>query len=134
MNLRRTHPNLYKAYTVYAALNVALGLNFLFLNPTFDPLDIPKAIPGAVFLTLGLAELSFLNIFRNAALLRLTMATAITSMFFWCGALTFDFFRLEQTSLQLPLTFLGLAVLGMPLLAEPSVNPITDARNGVGGA
>jgi hypothetical protein len=125
LNLRRTHPNLYVAYTVYACISIGLGLNFLFLNPTFDPLDIPKQVPGVVFLALGLTKLVCLNFVRRHGPLRLTMATAITIMFFWSGALIFDFFRLAQTSLQLPITFLGLAATGMPLLAEPPINPVT---------
>lgn len=129
MNLRQTHPNLYKVYLVYGLLCVALGLNFIFLNPTFDPLDIPKQVPGAILLALGGATLFFLRVVRRATWLRVTMASIITVMFFWCGALVFDFFRLAQTSLQLPITFAALGALGIPLMIEPPVNPTTSKRD-----
>lgn len=130
MNLKRSHPNLYKAYLVYAFLCISLGLNFIFLNPTFDPLDISKQVPGYIFLLLGVATLFFLRVYRNATWLRVTMASIITVMFFWCGALVFDFFRLAQTSLQLPITFAALGALGIPLMIEPPINPTTSEKRG----
>lgn len=130
MDLRRTHPNLYGVYLVYGFLCIALGLNFLFLNPTFDPLDIPKQVPGGVFMALGVSVLTFLQVRRNATLLRVSMASLVAVLFFWCAALIFDFFRLGQTSLQLPITFLALAALGIPLTIEPAVNPVTSKNNG----
>lgn len=129
MNLRRSHPNLYRAYLVYGLMCVALGLNFIFLNPTFDPLDIPKQVPGAIFLALGSASLFFLRVWRRATWLRVAMAVTIGAMFFWCGALVFDFFRLAQTSLQLPITFAALGALGIPLMLEPPVNLTTSEKD-----
>jgi hypothetical protein len=129
--LSETHPNLHRAFTMYACLSIALALNFIFLNPTFDPLSIPKEVAGAVFLTLGVSKLVLLNVYRNLKLLRLAMAIAIGTMCFWGGAQVVDFFRLGQTSLQLPLTFFGLAAIGRPLLVEPSMNPVTG-KNGNG--
>jgi predicted membrane channel-forming protein YqfA (hemolysin III family) len=130
--LSQSHPNLYKAFTAYALISLALGLNFIFLKPTFDPLGVPKGLIGAIFLALGSTKLLLLNVYRSLRLLRLVMAMAIGVMLFWTGALTLAFFKLGQTSLQLPITYLGLSILGMPLLVEPSVNPITD-KNGVNG-
>lgn len=124
MDIKRTHPHLFLAYLIYGLLCVALGLNFLFLNPTFDPLDVPKQIPGGISMTLGVCVLAFLK-FRSATPLRVAMASLITVFFFWCGALVFDFFRLGQTSLQLPITFLALGALAIPLTIEPSINPAT---------
>jgi hypothetical protein len=130
--LSRTHPNLYKAFTVYALISLALGFNFIFLKPTFDPLNIPKGLIGVIFVGLGMTKLILLNVYRDLRLLRLVMAIAIGVMLFWTGALTLAFFKLGQTSLQLPLTYLGLSVLGMPLLVEPPLNPLTD-KNGING-
>jgi hypothetical protein len=132
VNLRQTHPNLYKAYFIYGIVSIAIGLNFIFLNPTFMQLDLPKLGVGTVFLIVGLAQLFFLIIYQRATLLRLAMSAIVTVIFFWSFALIFDFFRLEQTSLQLPIVFLGFAVLGLPLMIEPSSNPLTD-KNGVNG-
>jgi hypothetical protein len=128
MLLRRAHPNLFRSYLTYAVLTVALGLNFLVLNPTFEPFGIPKDVCGVVFLALGLVHLCFLTVLRKAELQRVAMAATISAMFFWAGINTAEFFRLGQTSLQLPLVFFGLAVLGLPLLVEPSTNPITSAE------
>ena len=129
-DLRRTHPNLYKAYTVYALACIMLGLNFFFLTPAFNPLDLSKYVPGGIFLAIGVAELVFLNAFRSTAWLRLSIAVMITAMFFWTGALVFDFIRLDQTSLQLPITFAALGLLAVPLLLEPPTNPITSIKRG----
>lgn len=131
MDLRRTHPNLFRVYATYGFLCIALGLNFLFLKPTFNPLDVPKVVPGWVFLVLGVTVLTFLRAFRSATLLRAAMASTVAILFFWCGTLTFHFFQLSQTSLQLPITFLALGVLGIPLTIEPSINPVTN-KNGNG--
>jgi hypothetical protein len=126
LNLKQTHPNLYRGFMAYGLLSVALGLNFLVLNPTFEPFGIPKDLCGVVFLALGLSQLVWLNVVRHTALLRLTMAATIGVMFFWAAINTAEFFRLGQTSLQLPIVFYGLAALGMPLLTEPSTNPLTS--------
>lgn len=129
MDIKRTHPQLFVVYVMYGLLCIALGLNFLLLNPTFDPLGVPKQVPGVVFGVLGVSVLTFLRLYRSATLLRVTMASMVAIMFFWCGALVFDFFRLGQTSLQLPITFMALGGLGIPLTIEPSVNPATSNRD-----
>jgi len=130
MNLRRSHPNLFKLYLVYALTCIALGVNFLFSTPAFDPIGISKQIPGVVFLALGLAQLVYLTVFRSAVGLRAVMALIIAAMFFWCGVLVADFFRLHQTSLQLPIVYLALGALGYPLMAEPPTNPTTSLKRG----
>lgn len=117
---------------VYSLACISLGLNFLFLNPTFNPLDIPKWTIGAIFTLLGLSELIFLNVpvdNTRKTIVRILMALIIGVMFFWAGALTIDFFERSQTSLQLPITYLVIAFLGIATLLEPTVNPITN-KNG----
>lgn len=134
--MRETHPTLYLTYMAYAVLSIWLGWNFLYLNPTFDPLDIPKWSIGAVFLGLGLSQAVLMNIFPNGrakGVARLLMALTIAVIIFWTGALTTDFFKYHQTSLQLPITYAALAVIGLALLLEPSVNPLTSKNNGVNG-
>lgn len=123
VRLGRTHRNLYLAYTGYAILDLALGLNFLFLHPVFDPLGIPKMPVGVIFVALGVAKLILLNLWRNMDVLRAVTAANLAALFFWCGALTLSYFQLHQTSLQLPITYLALGIIGLPLLAEPFVNP-----------
>lgn len=128
--MRNTHPNLYKTYLAYAVLSIALGLNFLFLTPTFMPLDVPKWPIGLTLLGCGVTKLTLLLLnFHNTNLLRPSMALSVAIYSFWAGALTFDFFRLSQTSMQLPLCYMGLATVGLFLLLEPFTNPAT-ARDG----
>jgi hypothetical protein len=125
VDLKHKHPNLYRGLMAYALLSIGLGLNFLILNPTFKPFGIPKVVCGVVFLALGLAHFSSLTIFKKVKLQQFSMAAIISVMFFWAGINTAEFFRLGQTSLQLPLVFFGLVALGLPLLIEPPINPIT---------
>jgi hypothetical protein len=128
VNMRQTHPNLYKAYTSYALISAALGLNFLFLHPTFDPLGIPKDVMGVIFLALGGSKLLLLNVAHNTTAIRGVMALGIAVMLFWASALTIEFFLRSQTSLQLPITFFGLALLGIPIILEPPANPLTNTN------
>lgn len=123
--MRNTHPNLYMTYMVFALLSIALGLNFLFLTPTFMPFDIPKELASLAFLGCGLIKLMLLLVNPSHTLLRLSMAMSVTIYSFWAGMLTFEFLRLSQTSMQLPLTYIGLAALGALLLLEPFSNPAT---------
>lgn len=126
--MRKTHPNLYRTYFVYAVLSIALGLNFIFLTPTFMPLDMPKWPVGLLFLGCGVIKLAFLLTNSHSSWLRLSMALSVFIYSFWSGLLTFEFFRLSQTSLQLPLTYIGLAALGFLLLTEPFSNPATSTE------
>lgn len=123
--MRNAHPTLYRTYLIYAVLSIALGLNFLFLTPAFMPLDIPKWPIGLALLGCGLTKLELLLLGRNSTWLRPSMALSVAIYSFWGGALTFDFVRLSQTSMQLPLCYLGLAALGLVLLDEPFTNPAT---------
>lgn len=124
--MRNAHPNLYLTYMAYALLSIALGLNFLFLTPTFMPLDIDKWPIGLAFLSCGFVKLALLLFSSNHTWLRSVMALTVAMFAFWAGMTTFDFFRLSQTSLQLPLTYMGLAALGFLLLTEPFINPATE--------
>lgn len=126
--MRNSHPNLYKTYITYATLSIALGLNFLFLTPTFMPLDISKWIIGLILLGCGVLKLSMLLLNYPTKWLRLSMALSVAIYTFWAGALTFDFVRFTQTSMQLPLAYIGLAVLGFILLTEPVSNPATKKQ------
>lgn len=123
--MRHTHPNLYLAYAAFALLSIALGLNFFFLTPAFMPLSIPEYWIGSILLICGVTKGAALITNRPPDLVRASMALTVIIYSFWAGALAFDFFRLSQTSLQLPLTYAGLAALGLVLLREPYTNPAT---------
>lgn len=127
-NIRLTHPNLYYSLLVFAAINIGLGLNFIFANPTFNPYQIDKAVIGSVFLALGLLKVTFLQLFRNLKILRLVMTAEVIFMMFWGVGTTITFFR-GQTSLQLFVLYAGLSALEVFLLAEPIVNPVSQKTN-----
>lgn len=128
--MRKAHPNLYKAYASYALLSISLGLNFLFLTPTFMPLNFPKEPIGIALVVCGVTKAILLILRMPGSIwLRLSLTLTVFIYSFWAGATTFDFFRLSQTSMQLPLTYIGLAVLGFVLLSEPFTNPATAMRD-----
>lgn len=135
--MRNSHPVLYKVYLAYALGSIALGLNFIFLTPTFMPLDFPKEPIGIAFMSCGGSKLMFLllsEIFPTTYInmwLRLSMMISVIIFGFWATALIIDFFRLSQTSMQLPLMYILAAVLGALLLLEPFINPATaNGKNG----
>lgn len=127
VNIRLTHPNLYFSLVVFALINIGLGLNFLFANPTFNPYQIDKTVIGCIFLALGLLKVIFLQFSRNLKILRLVMAGEVVFMLFWGIGTTITFFR-GQTSLQLFVLYAGLAALESFLLLEPIVNPVSEVK------
>lgn len=127
--MKKTHPTLYKTYMTFAFLSIALGLNFIFLTPTFMPLDVSKWVVGLILLGDGFVKLLLLLLNKHLHALRMSMAICVAIYIFWSIALTYDWWRLSQTSLQLPLTYVGLSVLGFWLLAEPAVNPATERHD-----
>lgn len=127
VNIRRTHPNLYKGITTFAVINIALALNFFYANPTFNPFGIDKNIVGAIFLTLGVGKLVFLNVHRSLRVVRFLMAVEIAFMVFWGVGSSITFFT-GQTSLQLFVLYLGMAVNEIFLLLEPPANPVAGHK------
>lgn len=125
VDIHKRHPNLYYMITVFCFLNIALGFNFYFSQPTFDPLHIHKNVIGTIFMVLGVSKLLFLNVSRNLKVLRALMAFGVGLLFFWGLANTQQFFA-GKSSLQLPLLYLALSFLQFPMLIEPAVNPVTQ--------
>jgi hypothetical protein len=148
--MRITHPNLWKVYMATALFAFFEGMNFLFSNPAFDPLGIPKWQPGVISTFLGTCSLIVLNIdiityFPLRLLHRPTLFNGVANVFArglfalttaailaWAGILTKAFFDENQTSLQLPIAYLFAVLVGLALLPEPDVNPVTN-KNGVNG-
>lgn len=127
VNIRLSHPNLYRGITTFAVINVALALNFFYANPTFNPFEIDKNIVGVVFLTLGIGKLIFLNLHRSLRVVRGLMAVEIAFMVFWGVGSSITFFT-GQTSLQLFVLYLGMAVNELFLLLEPPANPVAGHK------
>lgn len=124
VNIRLTHPNLYYSLLVFAFINIGLGLNFIFANPTFNPYQIDKTVIGSIFLTLGLLKITFLQLFRHLRILRVVMTAEVIFMVFWGIGTTITFFQ-GRTSLQLFALYAGLSALEVFLLLEPIANPVS---------
>lgn len=127
IKIRFSHPNLYYGILTFAFVNVALGLNFYFTNPTFNPYGIDKMIVGTIFLSLGLSKVLFLVFWHNIKAVRVVMALEIGFMAFWGIGSTITFFQ-GKTSLQLFILYCGMAINELFLILEPVVNPVTETK------
>lgn len=132
INLRLTHPTLYRSVIVFAFISMGLGLNFWFTKPTFNPYGVDYRITGSVFLTLGVSKIVFLVWFRNLRLIRFNMACCAGFMMFWGIGTSVTYFT-GHTSLQLFVLYSGLTLLQLFLLLEPYVNPLTSSNGGPDG-
>lgn len=127
VNLHRTHPGLYRSAITLGVVNLALGLNFILLSPTFLIYDSPNVLWGVLFLALGVLKILFLSVFRRLRAVRAVMAFAVAYYLFLGVGTTTPF--VEGTgSLQLPILYVSLAALHVPLLLEPFINPWTARR------
>lgn len=125
ISLRKTHPNLFIALNILALTSVALALNFYFSKPTFNPYGIDKEIVAAVFFILGISQLIVLTVYHNLKLVRLAVATSVGILLFWGISNTQQGFQ-GKASFQLPILYIALALLQIPLLIEPRTNPMTS--------
>jgi hypothetical protein len=128
INLRLSHPNLYRSIMTFAMLSIALGLNFLLTKPTFNPYNIPYWIIGVIFVSLGSLKIVFLNAWRNLRLIRYVMAGEVAFMIFWGTGTSITFFQ-GKTSLQLFILYVGMAVFEVFLMIEPFFNPMTAQKD-----
>lgn len=128
VNINQTHPNMFRSVLTFGLINCALGLNFIFTKPTFNPYEIDKGIIGAIFLALGISKIIFLLLYRNLKAVRFVMFLEIVFMIFWGIGTSITFFQ-GKTSLQLFVLYAGLAAIETFLLLEPAVNPVTKKSN-----
>lgn len=127
IDIRKTHPNLYWQEMGLSLVYVLLGLNFIFLHPTFLIFERPNLLWGIVFLVLGGSEAIFLNFYRSPHLVRLCMAFSVGYMLLLCLGATQPFLE-GNGSLQNPILYLALMIVQIPLLREPFVNPWTRRK------
>lgn len=127
VNIRKSHPALYRAIMTFACMSIALAINFWFSKPTFNPYGVPKEWIGVVFAVLGSSLIVFLNAFHNLRMVRLLLATSVSFTFFWGVSNSQQFFA-GNASLQLPILYVAISLLQIPLLIEPPVNPMTEKR------
>jgi len=129
LDVRKTHPNLWRVVMAFAVINVLLGLNFMLLHPAFLIYHQSNYLWGLIFLILGMSKITFLNFYRNLRLVRLTMGCEVAFMTSLALGATEPVFT-SSASLQLPILYLGLAALELPLMLEPFINPWTARREG----
>lgn len=127
INIRKTHPGLYHMIMTLCVMRVALAFNFWYSNPTFNPLGVSKNIVGVIFFVLGASQLIFLNVYRDLRLVRIVMMVSIIVMMFWGLTNTQQYFQ-GNASLQLPILYVALAIVQVPLLIESPVNPMTERK------
>lgn len=125
VSLRKTHPNLFIALIIFSLTSIALSLNFFFSKPTFNPYGIDKEIVALVFFVMGSSKLIALTVYHNLKIVRLTVAVAIGVLLFWGISNTQQAFQ-GKSSFQLPILYIALALLQVPMLVEPRTNPMTS--------
>lgn len=127
VEIRKSHPALYRTLMVLAFMGVALGFNFWFSKPTFNPYNVPKDVIGIIFFMLGLTQVVFLNIVRDLRMVRLNLSISVSWTFFWGISNAQQFFA-GNASLQLPILYVTLSIFQIPLLMEAVVNPMTEKK------
>lgn len=108
-----------------SVMSVLLAVNFWTSNPTFNPYDIPKNLIGVVFAALGVYQLVFLNVFHSLPRVRFGLAVSLGWLMFW-GLSNTQQALAGNASFQLPILYVALAALHLPLLVEAPVNPMTQ--------
>lgn len=117
VRLRIVQPRLYTSVTTLSLMSVALAANFWTSNPTFNPYGIPKNLIGVIFFLLGANQLVFLNVFRSLRWVRFGLTGSLSFMLFWGISNSQQSFA-GNASFQLPIMYVALAVLHLPLLVE----------------
>lgn len=127
VKIRKTHPSLYRALMILGVMDIALAFNFWYSTPTFNPYDIPKNVIGVIFFFIGFSQVLFLNVLHDLRVVRVVLAVSVGFMFFW-GASNAEQFFAGKSSLQLPILYMAISLLQIPLLTESPVNPMTEKK------
>lgn len=127
VNLRKSHPTLYRGIMWFAIFALAMAWNYFFRKPTFTPYGIPKEVIGGTFLFLGMTLVILLNVFRNLRLVRIVMALSSGFVLFWGISNTQQAFA-NTASFALPITLIYVAGRLMTDLIESPVNPMTRRK------
>ena len=127
VSLRLLHPNLYRAVMLLSGWFILLGLNFVIFTPTYLIFGMPNELWGSFFLLIGATEFFFLNVMNRLIMVQMALATGIPLCFILTIGTSEPFIH-GVGSFQLPIMYLGLAVLQIPLALEAPVNPWTKAK------
>lgn len=125
IKIRNTHPALYRALMVLSSMKVLLAFNFWLFTPTFNPYGVSKDLIGVIFFLLGFSQIVFLNIFHDLRMARRVLASSVSFMFLW-GASNAQQSFAGNASFQLPLLYVAISIMQIPLLIEAPVNPMTE--------
>lgn len=127
IQLRQTHPNLFRGSLAVALVFFALGMNIVVFKPTFDQYGLVRWVSGlfALFASVQLYALWA----KRLPTLRVSQAAIFFVALFWAGALTIFTFQTHKTSLALPICFYGLAVWQLLQLIEPASNPANEKKS-----
>lgn len=128
INVRLTHPSLYRLILLSGVVSIALGLNFMLANPTFKIFGQSNYLWSLIFLLLGMSEVVFLALRRSLQLVRVSLALSFVYIAF-IGLGTMKPFIDGTGSLQLPILYFGWAFLQAGALLEPFINPLTARRD-----
>jgi len=127
IRVRKTHPNLYRMIMLLAVLCLLLGLNFVVLHPTFLIYDQSNYLWGIIFFVIGTSQIVFLNFYPRLKMVRLSMSISVGYFLFLAMGTCQPFFA-GVGSLQLPILYGAMAIIHLPLLFEPFINPWTAER------
>jgi len=127
LRIRKSHPALFYTLMTLGIMTVLLGLNFWFSTPAFNPYEIDKDIIGLIFFLIGICQVVFLNFFHNLRMVRGMLGISVGWMFFW-GVSNAQQFFMGLASLQLPIIYIALAIMQIPLLMESPINPMTEKK------
>lgn len=131
VNLRKSHPGLYRLIRIIGIGCLAWGANFWGLGfippPTFNPYGVDKNIVGTVFSIIGIALLVFLIFVHNLWWLRVSVFIALVWLISW-GITNTQQFLDGKASLQLPIAYVIIGFLCRPMLTESPVNPFTEEQ------
>lgn len=123
MPVRQAHPNYWVSVMTFSVIYLALAFNFLFLSPSFLVFGAPNRVWGVLFVVLSVGQAVALTMNWLPWLRRIMAGSTLYMMFLAVG--TSQPFLDNEGSLQLPIMYLGLATLLVPLRAEPPSNPLT---------
>lgn len=123
VDIRKTHPNLWRMLMVVGVYYLADGGSYLYYTPTFNPLH--KTLVAGIYLTLGVAFMVTLNVWRHLTAVRATTAASVAWGLFWAVRNTPQVFA-GHASMALPFALTVIALVQIPMLYEPATNPIVQ--------
>jgi hypothetical protein len=125
VDLRKTHLNLWRMAFLLAVGELLLGANFLLLQPTYPIFHAPNELWGICFVVVAVSQMLALLVVHSLAFVRGCMSVAVAyTLIVAVGAC--EPWLDGVGSLQLAILYGGMAVIQIPLILEPFLNPMTN--------